>query len=149
MFRLSQLNVTKLGQLEKQLIKNNFMKLIHGCFRRTKTTGFSCHVNFQYYFDDDDGLIIRKYFLAYTQTEVRQFRDTLTNIMESIKKSIDKRAQHKREYNSRVNERQMQSKEGKVNSSKALDASLVVTECNGTESDKQDTSRDQGMIQML
>ncbi|GKE33078.1 hypothetical protein Tco_1452400, partial [Tanacetum coccineum] len=37
----------------------------------------------------------------------------------------------------RVNERQMQSKEGKVDSSKALDAGLVVTECSGTKSDKQ------------
>nr|GFA27927.1 copia protein [Tanacetum cinerariifolium] len=39
-----------------------------------------------------------------------------------------------------VNERQMQSKEGKVDSSKALNASLVVIECSGTKSDKQDTS---------
>ncbi|GJS46304.1 hypothetical protein Tco_0596425 [Tanacetum coccineum] len=60
--------------------------------------------------------------------------------MESVKKSINERAQHKREYGSRVNERQMQLKEGKVDSSKALDASLVVTECSGTKSDKQDTS---------
>ncbi|GKE79157.1 hypothetical protein Tco_1545277 [Tanacetum coccineum] len=60
--------------------------------------------------------------------------------MESVKKSIDERAQHKREYDSRVNERQMQSKEGKVDSSKALNASLVVIECSGTKSDKQDTS---------
>ncbi|GJX17535.1 hypothetical protein Tco_0218367 [Tanacetum coccineum] len=60
--------------------------------------------------------------------------------MESVKKSTNKRAQHKREYNSRMNERQMQSKQGKVDSSKALDASLVVTESSGTESNKQDTS---------
>ncbi|GJY78204.1 hypothetical protein Tco_0484005 [Tanacetum coccineum] len=64
--------------------------------------------------------------------------------MEYVKKSIDKRAQHKREYDSRINERQMQSKEGKVNSSKALDASLVVTECSGTKSDKHDTSSSLG-----
>ncbi|GJY81020.1 hypothetical protein Tco_0493771 [Tanacetum coccineum] len=35
-----------------------------------------------------------------------------------------------------VNERVMQSKEGKVNSSKALDAGLVVTESNETESER-------------
>nr|GEW94205.1 hypothetical protein [Tanacetum cinerariifolium] len=34
----------------------------------------------------------------------------------------------------------MPSKEGKVDSSKALDASLVVTKCSGTKSDKLDTS---------
>ncbi|GKC79585.1 hypothetical protein Tco_1130359 [Tanacetum coccineum] len=97
-------------------------------------------INFQYYFNDDDGLMIRKYFLAYTRTEVRQFHDTLIQHMEYVKTSIDEGAQHKREYDSRINERQMQSKEGKVESSKALDASLVVTECSETKSDKQDTS---------
>ncbi|GKD80729.1 hypothetical protein Tco_1347568 [Tanacetum coccineum] len=64
--------------------------------------------------------------------------------MESVKKSIDERALHKREYDSRVNERQMQSKEGKVDSSKALNAGLVITESSGTESDKQDTSSRSG-----
>ncbi|GKE15613.1 hypothetical protein Tco_1423190, partial [Tanacetum coccineum] len=64
--------------------------------------------------------------------------------MESVKKSIDERAQHKREYVNRVNERHMQSKKGKLDSSKALDASLVVTECSGTKSDKQDTSNSSG-----
>ncbi|GJX80615.1 hypothetical protein Tco_0328764 [Tanacetum coccineum] len=101
-------------------------------------------INFRYYFDDDEGLMISKYFLAYTRTEVRQFLDTLIQHMESIKKFIDERAHHKREYDNRVNERQMQSKEGKVDSSKALDASLVVTECSGTKSDKQDTSSSSG-----
>ncbi|GJX22576.1 hypothetical protein Tco_0227021 [Tanacetum coccineum] len=48
--------------------------------------------------------------------------------MESVKKSIDERAQHKREYDSWVNERQMQTIEDKVDTSKALDASLVDTE---------------------
>ncbi|GKC31409.1 hypothetical protein Tco_1038703 [Tanacetum coccineum] len=60
--------------------------------------------------------------------------------MEFVKKSIEKRAQHKREYDSKVNERQMQLKEGKVDSNKALDASLVVIECSGTKSDKHVTS---------
>nr|GEV82007.1 hypothetical protein [Tanacetum cinerariifolium] len=57
-----------------------------------------------------------------------------------ISKSIDERAKHKREYDSRMNERHMQSKEGKVDSSKALGASLVVTECSRTKLDKEDTS---------
>nr|GEU48828.1 proton-dependent oligopeptide transporter family [Tanacetum cinerariifolium] len=87
-----------------------------------------------------DGLMIRKYFLAYTRIEVRQFRDTLTQHMESVKKSIDEKAKHKREYDSRIIKRQMQSKEGKVDLSKALDADLVVTKSSGTESEKHDTS---------
>ncbi|GKD28735.1 hypothetical protein Tco_1239513 [Tanacetum coccineum] len=101
-------------------------------------------INFRYYFDDDDGLMICKYFLAYTQTEVRKFHDTLIQHMESVKKSIDERAKHKREYDNKMNERQMQSTKGKVDSSKALDASLVVSECSGTKSDKQDTSSSSG-----
>nr|GEU70904.1 hypothetical protein [Tanacetum cinerariifolium] len=54
--------------------------------------------------------------------------------------SIDERAQHKREYDSWVNERQMQTTEEKVDTSKALDARLVDTESSGTESKERDTS---------
>ncbi|GJT42650.1 hypothetical protein Tco_0951365 [Tanacetum coccineum] len=48
-----------------------------------------------------------------------------------------------------VNERLMQTTEEKVDSSKALDASLVIIDSNGTESQKQDTAADQGMMHML
>ncbi|GJR31096.1 hypothetical protein Tco_1107328 [Tanacetum coccineum] len=85
-----------------------------------------------------------KYFLEYTQLEIREFRDTLIQHMESIKKSIDKRALHKREYDSRVNERQMQTTEEEVDTSKALDASLVNIESSRTESGKRDTSSRSG-----
>ncbi|GJU98494.1 hypothetical protein Tco_1327765 [Tanacetum coccineum] len=54
--------------------------------------------------------------------------------------SIDERALHKREYDSRVNERQMQTTEGKVDMSKAMDTSVVDIESYGTESGEQDTS---------
>ncbi|GKA68257.1 hypothetical protein Tco_0768174 [Tanacetum coccineum] len=64
--------------------------------------------------------------------------------MEYVKKSIDKRALHKREYDSRVNERQMQTTEEKINTSNALGASLVDTESSGTESIEQDTSSRSG-----
>ncbi|GJZ36722.1 hypothetical protein Tco_0582913 [Tanacetum coccineum] len=60
--------------------------------------------------------------------------------MDYVKKSIEKRALHKMEYDSRVNERLMQTTEEKVDSSKALDASLVIIESNETESQEQDTS---------
>ncbi|GJY20830.1 hypothetical protein Tco_0393396 [Tanacetum coccineum] len=64
--------------------------------------------------------------------------------MKSVKKSIDERAQLKREYDRRVNKILMQTQESKVNSSKALDASLVVTAGSGTKSDKHDTSSSSG-----
>nr|GFA26135.1 hypothetical protein [Tanacetum cinerariifolium] len=69
--------------------------------------------------------------------------------MESVKMFIDEREQHKREYENRVNERQMQSKEGKVDSSKALDASLVVTKCSGTNSVSGIQAADPRMIHMI
>nr|GEU77356.1 hypothetical protein [Tanacetum cinerariifolium] len=47
--------------------------------------------------------------------------------MEYLRESILEREKHKREYEIRMNERQMQSKEGNVDSSKALDADLAVT----------------------
>nr|GEV38357.1 hypothetical protein [Tanacetum cinerariifolium] len=59
-------------------------------------------------------------------------------------KSIDKRGRHKREYDSWVNKRQMQTTKEKVDTSKALDASLVDTKRSGTESKEQDTSSRSG-----
>ncbi|GJT71885.1 hypothetical protein Tco_1031171 [Tanacetum coccineum] len=44
--------------------------------------------------------------------------------MESVKKSIDERALHKREYDTRVNERQIQTTEGKIDTGNALDANI-------------------------
>ncbi|GJU02011.1 reverse transcriptase domain-containing protein, partial [Tanacetum coccineum] len=73
-----------------------------------------------------------------------EFRETLVQFMEYVKTSIDERALHKKEHDSRVNERLMKTTEEKVDSSKALDASLVIIESNGTESQEQDTSSRSG-----
>nr|GEW27908.1 hypothetical protein [Tanacetum cinerariifolium] len=73
-----------------------------------------------------------------------KFHDTLIQHIESVKKSIDKRALHKREHDSWVNERQLQTTEEKVDTSKSSDASLVDTESSGTESNEQDTSSRSG-----
>ncbi|GJU02021.1 hypothetical protein Tco_1112359 [Tanacetum coccineum] len=64
--------------------------------------------------------------------------------MGNVKKSVAERTRHKRQYDRRMNERLMQSRESKVVSSKALDASLVVTECSGTKSDEHITSSSSG-----
>nr|GEX62948.1 trans-resveratrol di-O-methyltransferase-like [Tanacetum cinerariifolium] len=64
--------------------------------------------------------------------------------MGNVKKYVAERTRHKREYDKRMNERQMQSRESKVVSSKALDASLVVTECSGTKLDEHITSSSSG-----
>nr|GEV96181.1 hypothetical protein [Tanacetum cinerariifolium] len=71
---------------------------------------------------------------------ILEFRDTLIQHFESVKKSIDERVQLKREYDSWVNERQMQTTEEKVDTSQALDARSIDTESSRTESKEQDTS---------
>nr|GEU90348.1 hypothetical protein [Tanacetum cinerariifolium] len=63
---------------------------------------------------------------------IPEFRETLIQHLESVKKSIDERVQLKREYDSWVNERQVQTTEEKVDTSKALDDSSVDAECSRT-----------------
>ncbi|GJU67490.1 hypothetical protein Tco_1253749 [Tanacetum coccineum] len=96
------------------------------------------------YLDDEYVVMTRNYFLQYTQLEIPEFRNTLIHHMESVKKSIDKRAQHTREYDSKVNDRHIQTIAEKVDTSKALDASLVDTESSGTNMEKQDTNSRSG-----
>nr|GEV59423.1 reverse transcriptase domain-containing protein [Tanacetum cinerariifolium] len=87
-----------LDQLEKQLDKEKFQEIRSvDAFRVLK---FQTFMNTRFSFDDDDGLMIRKYFLAYTRDEVQQLWDTLIQHMKSIKKLINERAQHRQEYDS-------------------------------------------------
>ncbi|GJT42067.1 hypothetical protein Tco_0941932 [Tanacetum coccineum] len=58
----------------------------------------------------------------------------------SIRNSIGMYDINDRKYDRRVNKRLMQMQEGKAVLSKALDASLVFTECSGTKSDEHITS---------
>ncbi|GJZ44759.1 retrovirus-related pol polyprotein from transposon TNT 1-94 [Tanacetum coccineum] len=76
------------------------------------------------YLDDEYVVMTCNYFLQYTQLEIPEFRDTLMQHMESVKKSIDERALHKRDALALVN--------------------LVDIGSNGTESKEQDTSSRSG-----
>ncbi|GKA85815.1 hypothetical protein Tco_0807469 [Tanacetum coccineum] len=105
-----------LDQLEQQLFKEEFQETGSMDAFRVLKTQFQTFINFRYYFDDFDGTMICKYFQAHTRTEIRQFRDTLIQHMESLRESILERAKHKREKDRRVNDRMMQSKERKDNS---------------------------------
>nr|GEU28889.1 hypothetical protein [Tanacetum cinerariifolium] len=89
--------------------------------------------------DDEYVTMTHSYFIQYTQQAILEFCDTLIQHFESVKKSIDEKSQHKKEYDSWVNERQMQTTEEKVDMSKALDVSLVDKESSMTESKEQDT----------
>ncbi|GKB55090.1 hypothetical protein Tco_0905843 [Tanacetum coccineum] len=76
-----------------------------------------------------------KYFVEYTGIEVKHFRDTLLQHMGNVKKSVDERTRHQRQYDRRVNKRQLQTQESKIDPGKAVDNGLVVMESNGTESE--------------
>ncbi|GKB59626.1 hypothetical protein Tco_0915812 [Tanacetum coccineum] len=131
-----------MDQLEKQLDKEEFQEIGSITAFKVLDTQFQMFIKSRIYLDDEYVVTTSNYFLQYTQLEIPEFRDTLIQHMEFVKKLINERAQHKREYDSWVNERQIQKTEEKVDTSKALDASLVDTESSGTESKEQDTSSD-------
>ncbi|GJS89713.1 hypothetical protein Tco_0772349 [Tanacetum coccineum] len=117
MMILSQAQFPNVGSKEKQLDKDEFEEIGSMAAFKVLETQFQKFIKSRISLDDEE---------------------------EFVKESIDKRALHKRECDSRVNERHMQTKEGKVDTSKALDASLVDTESRRTESEKQNTSNSSG-----
>ncbi|GKE91740.1 hypothetical protein Tco_1572835 [Tanacetum coccineum] len=129
-----------MDQLEKQLDNDEFQEIGSMASFKVLETQFQMFIKLRIYLDDEYAVMTRNYFLQYTQLGILEFHDTLMQHMESAKKSIDKRELHKREYDTKVNERQMQTTEGKVDTCKALDASLVDIESSGTELKEQDTS---------
>ncbi|GKC79992.1 hypothetical protein Tco_1130766 [Tanacetum coccineum] len=60
--------------------------------------------------------------------------------MGNVKKSIAERTRHQRQYDRRVNKRQMQTQKSMVDTSKGLDVGLVITESSRTELEVQDES---------
>ncbi|GKE29889.1 hypothetical protein Tco_1445273 [Tanacetum coccineum] len=74
----------------------------------------------------------------------KHFRDTLLQHMGNVKKSVAERTRHQRQYDRRVNKRQMQTQESKIDTGKPVDADLVVTKSSGTESEVQDESSRSG-----
>ncbi|GKE40859.1 hypothetical protein Tco_1464264 [Tanacetum coccineum] len=133
-----------LDQLEKHLSKEEFQELESSSAFRVLLQQFQTFLYSRFSFDNDEGLMIRKYFIAYTKTDVPLFHDKLIQHMESLRESIQERAKHKREYDRRMNDRMMQSKEGNADLSKALNAGLVVTESNETESKRHVSSNRSG-----
>ncbi|GJX97598.1 hypothetical protein Tco_0353396 [Tanacetum coccineum] len=83
-------------------------------------------------------------FVQYTGIEVQHFRDTLLQHLGNVKKSVAERTRHQRQYERRVNKRQMQTQESKIDTGKALDADLVDTESIRTDSIVQDDSSRSG-----
>nr|GEX23678.1 hypothetical protein [Tanacetum cinerariifolium] len=117
-------------QLEKQLDKEDFQEIGSMAAFNVLETQFQMFITNRDYLDDEYVAMTHIYFIQYTGQTIPEFCDTLIQHLESVKKSINERVQLKREYDSWVNKRQMQTTEEKVDTSKALDASLVDTESN-------------------
>ncbi|GJV24891.1 hypothetical protein Tco_1377586 [Tanacetum coccineum] len=133
-----------MDQLQKQLDNNEFQEIGSMASFKVLETQFQMFIKSKIYLNDEYIVMTRNYFLQYTQLDIPEFRETLVQFMEYVKKSIDERALHKREHDSRVNERQTQTTMEKVDTSKELDASSVIIKSNGTESQEQDTSSRSG-----
>nr|GEW90682.1 hypothetical protein [Tanacetum cinerariifolium] len=115
-----------------QLDNEEFQEIGSTAAFKVLDTQFQMFIKSRIYLDDEYVVMTRNYFLQYTQLEIPEFCDTLIQHMESVKKSINEIAPYKRGYDTRVNERQMETTEEKVDMSKALDASLVDTKTSGT-----------------
>ncbi|GJY47587.1 ribonuclease H-like domain-containing protein [Tanacetum coccineum] len=119
-----------MDQLQKQLDNNEFQEIGSMASFKVLETQFQMFIKSKIYLNDEYIVMTRNYFLQYTQLDIPEFRETLVQFMEYVKKSIDERALHKREHDSRVNERQTQTTMEKVDTSKELDASSGHTNIN-------------------
>ncbi|GJV66345.1 hypothetical protein Tco_1477173, partial [Tanacetum coccineum] len=124
-------------QLQKQLDKDEFQE------DGSMTAFWVVNNQFQKFIDskftlDYDSQMTDTYFVEYTGIEVQHFRDTLLQHLGNVKKSVAERTRHQRQYERRVNKRQMQTQESKIDTGKALDADLVDTESIRTDSTVQD-----------
>ncbi|GKE32498.1 hypothetical protein Tco_1451820 [Tanacetum coccineum] len=94
-----------MDQLEKQLDNEEFQDIGSMVAFKVLESQFQMFIKSRICLDGEYVVMTRNYFLQYTQLEIPEFRDTLIQHIKSVKKSIDKRALHKREYDSWVNER--------------------------------------------
>nr|GEW48142.1 hypothetical protein [Tanacetum cinerariifolium] len=138
-----------MDQFERNLTKKNFKRLDPWLFFKVLGTQFQMFIKSRIYLDDEYVVMTRNYSLQYTQLEILEFRNTLIQLMESVKKSTDERAQHKREHDSWVNERQMMTTKEKVDTSKALDASWLTQKAVGQNQKSRIQAADQEMMHML
>ncbi|GKE88886.1 hypothetical protein Tco_1566361, partial [Tanacetum coccineum] len=115
-----------LDHLEKQLGKEKFQETRSmDAFKGLKRQ-FQLLINFQYNFEGFDDLMIRN------KTVKKSSLDSATKDVHAIK------------YNMSKAKDRCMTLEGKVDSSEALDVSLVVTECSETKSEKHVTSSRSG-----
>ncbi|GKF09339.1 hypothetical protein Tco_0043563 [Tanacetum coccineum] len=130
-------------QLQNQLDKDEFQEEGSMATFWVVNNQFQKFINSQFTLDYDSQMT-DKYFVEYTGIEVKHFKDTLLQHMGNVKKFVAERTRHQRQYDRRVNKRQMQTQESKIDTGKAVDVDLVVTESSGIESEVQDDSSRSG-----
>ncbi|GJS54060.1 hypothetical protein Tco_0627422 [Tanacetum coccineum] len=138
-------------QLQNQIDKDEFHEDKSMAAFWVLNNLFQMFIDWQYHLDYDSGMT-ENLFAEYTGITVKQFRDKLIQHMENVKKSVAERTIHQRQYERRVNKRQMHTQESNIDSGSALhaissqelDADLVVMESNETESGMHDTSNSSG-----
>nr|GEU78002.1 hypothetical protein [Tanacetum cinerariifolium] len=97
-----------IDQLQKQLDKDEFQEdgsmaafwVVNNQFQKFIDSSFTL---------DYDSQMTDKYIIEYTRIEVKHFKDTLLQHMGNVKKSVAERRRHQRQYDRRVNKRQMQT----------------------------------------
>ncbi|GJV83753.1 retrovirus-related pol polyprotein from transposon TNT 1-94 [Tanacetum coccineum] len=109
-------------QLEKQLDKEEFQEIGSTASFKVLETQFQMFIKSRIYLDDEYVDMTRNKFLQYTRLEIPEFHDTLTQHMEFVKKSIDERAQHKRDIGTESKEQDTSSRSG--NDAHADDADI-------------------------
>ncbi|GJV79078.1 hypothetical protein Tco_1514948 [Tanacetum coccineum] len=132
-----------IDQLQKKLDKDDFQEdgsmaafwVINRQFQKFVDSKFTL---------DYDSQMSDKYFAEYTGIEVKQFRETLLQHMSNVKKSVAERTRHQRQYDRRVNKRQMQMQKSNIDTGTTVYANLVVTESSGTKLKVQDESSRSG-----
>ncbi|GJU44682.1 hypothetical protein Tco_1201948 [Tanacetum coccineum] len=81
-----------MDQIEKKLDNEEFQDIGSIAAFKVLEIQFQMFIKSRIYLDDEYVVMTRNYFLQYTQLEIPEFCDTLIQHMESVKKSIDKRA---------------------------------------------------------
>nr|GEU85604.1 hypothetical protein [Tanacetum cinerariifolium] len=97
-------------QLEKQLDKEDFQEIRSMAAFNVLETQFQMFITNRDYLNDEYIAMTRSYFIQYTGQAILEFRDTLIQHLESVKKSIDERVHLKREY-----DRQQQTEQPEFN----------------------------------
>ncbi|GJU77783.1 hypothetical protein Tco_1274853 [Tanacetum coccineum] len=128
-----------IDQLQKQLDKDEFQEDGSMAAFWVVNNQFTKFIDSQFTLDYESQMT-DKYFVKYTRIKVKHFKDTLLQHMGYVKKFVTERTRHQRQFDRRVNKRHMQTQETKIDTGKAVDADLVVTESIGTESEVQNDS---------